>query len=156
MLPSTRTFDRSDLILAWLGRRKFRSAHEDLRNYHDAVYTAFTKAFGSDLGVPPVKSPIPDEDGLHGLLLQVAQAYEELRSPFSNYMCGTPEISAIYRKYGEPLEAAATSMRNLYMMMLLELVELIWVGDSPHRVSREDLEACGHPGWNAPVVADYW
>jgi hypothetical protein len=156
MHPSIRTFDRSDLILAWLGRRKYSSAHEDLRNYHDAVHAAFTKAFGIDLDLPPVKSPIPDEDGLHGLFLHVARAYEEVRSPFSNYMCGTREISGIYQKYSQPLETAAISIRNLHMMMLLELAELIWGSDSPHRVSRENLQASGHPGWNAPEPADYW
>ncbi len=156
-MPSlTRTFDRSDMILAWLATRTTRSAHEDLRNYHDAVHASFTKAFGIDLDVPPAKSPIPDEDGLHGLLLQIARAHEETRSPFSGYMCATREISGIYGKYSEPLEAAVMSMRNIHMKMLVDLVDLIWGCDARHRVDQEELVTCGHPGWNSPDPVGNW
>jgi hypothetical protein len=47
-------------------------------------------------------------------------------------------------------------MRNLHLMMMVELVERIWGGEVPHRVSKQELEACGHPGWNAPDPVDYW
>jgi hypothetical protein len=156
MPPTERTFDRSALILAWFSQREHRNAHEDLRSYHDAVNAAFTKAFGLNLDDAPEKSPIPDEDGLHGLFLGLARSYERIRSPFSSYLCGTPEISEMYQKYGEPLEKAAASTRNLHLMMMVELVERIWGGNVPHRVSQQELEACGHPGWNAPDPVDYW
>lgn len=104
----------------------------------------------------PEKSPIPDEDGLHGLFLEVAGSYERIHSPFSSYMCGTREISEMYQKYSNPLDKAASAMRNLHLMMMLELVERIWGGDMPHRVTQQELEACGHPGWNAPNPVDCW
>lgn len=36
------------------------------------------------------------------------------------------KISEIYQIYRDPLEKVETSMRNLHMMMLLELTEWIW------------------------------
>lgn len=153
---SERTYDRSALILAWLAARKYRNAHEDLHRYHDAAYEAFAKAFGTRLDVPPDDGPVPIDHGLHGLFLQVARSYEEIRSPFADYLCASREISEIYQKYREPLDKAAASMRDLYMMMLLELFERIWGGSAPHRVSQRELDGCGHPGINAPDPVDYW
>lgn len=158
MQLSEPTFDRSDLILAWLTRRRYRNAHEDLRSYHDAVATAFSKAFGIDLDTLPEREPSSEENGLHGLFLNIVDSYEDVRSPFSNYMCGTREISEMYQKYGEPLKAAGQSLKKLHLMLMVELVERIWGwgGDMPHRVSQQELDACGYPAGTAPDPVDYW
>lgn len=145
MPPTERTFDRYDLILAWLAQRQYRNAHKDLRAYHDAVNTAFAKGFGINVGLPPSKGTITeDDDGLHSFFVGVARSYEQVGSPFSSYLCGPRAISEMYQKYGEPFDNAAAAMRNLHLMMLVELVERIWGGGVPHRVSQSELAACGY------------
>lgn len=153
---SEHTFDRSALILAWLSLREHRNSHEDLRSYHDAVSKAFSEAFGIDLDVAPETCRIPDENGLHKLFLHAARSYETIRSPFSSFLCGTREISEMYQKYEEPLNHSAAAMRDLHLMMMLELIERIWNDDAPHTVVGKDLEACGHPGRSAPDPFDFW
>lgn len=153
---SERTFDRSDLILAWLSQRENCNAHEDLRTHHDRVFAAFSKAFGIQLEASPEKSQIMDEDGLHGLFIDTARSYEKLHSPFSSYLCGTPEISEMYHKHGELFNQAVASVRSLYLTMMTELIARIWGDDVPLNVRGTDLEACGHPGTSAPDPLDYW
>jgi hypothetical protein len=154
---SSSSFDSSDLVRAWLSQREYRNAHADLKAYHEAALEAFSKAFGICLEIPPEnKEGFPDENGLHGLFLQVVRSYESTLSPFASYMCGTQEISEMYQKYGEPLEAAAASLRALHLKMMVELVERIWGGDMPHRVSQQELHDCGYPSGTAPDPVDYW
>ena len=154
---SSRTFDISDLVRAWLSQREYRNAHADLKSYHKAVLAAFSKAFGIDLNTPPDnKEGFPDEDGLHGLFLKVAHSYESTRSPFSCYMEGTREIAQVYQRYGDLLEGAATSLRALHLRMMVDLAGQIWGVEKSLQISQEELEACGHPGWNAPDPLDYW
>lgn len=157
MLMPSRLFEISDFVRAWLSGREYRDAHVDLKSYHEAVLAAFSKAFGFDLNTPPdYKGGLPDEDSLHGLFLQVARAYECTHSPFSSYLCGTKEISAMYQKYGEPLEESANSLRALHLRMMKELVSQIWDVEESRLISQQDLEAAGHPGWDAPDSIDYW
>ena len=153
---SERTFDRSALILAWLSQREHSNAHGDLRSYHDTIFAAFSKAFGIQLEVSPVKGPMSDDGGLHRLLLDTARSCEKLGSPFSDYLCGTREISEMYQKYGEPFNQSVVSVRNLYLTMMVELIERIWGDDVPHEVVGKDLEACGHPVTNPPDPLDFW
>lgn len=156
MPPTDRSFNRTDLLLAWFSQRKYRAAHDDLRTYHDAKFAAFSKAFRVDLNASPDKDPFSDEDGLHGLLLNVAGSYEKIGSPFSGYLCGTRAISEMYQKFHEELDNAATVMRAVHINMMTELIEQIWGEDVPHRVDQKDIEAFGHPGWDAPDPIDYW
>lgn len=156
MSSTEKTYDRSDLILTWFQMRKYRTAHDDIRDFHSRAYVAFSKAFGIDLDVPPTNSPILDEDGLYGLFLSITSAYERVRSPFAAYMCGTKQISELYQKYKGAIERTESSMRKLHMKMLLDLVERIWGGEAPHQVSEEELNVSGHPRGSAPDPADYW
>src|ERR1035437_5591459 len=151
-----RPYDRSDLVSTWLEMRKYRNAHEDLRTYYVAAYSAFAKAFGIDLDVSPLKSPHPELDFFHRFFLQVAFAYGEVRTPFSNYLCATKEIVALYQKHKRALAKVESSTCKLYMKMLLEMVGLIWGGDAAMQVSWDELVACGHPEGNAPDPVDYW
>ncbi len=112
-------------------------------------------AFGIDLETPPESDEMTD-NGLHGLLLKIAQSYENIRSPFSGYLCGFREISLMSDEYGNQLEEAAESMRKLLLMLMVDLVERIW-GDSVSKVvSQKKLESCGHPGVSEPDPADYF
>lgn len=97
-----------------------------------------------------------DEDGLHGLFLNVADSYENIGSPFSGYLCGTRAISGMYQKNHEKLDDTATVMRALHITMMGELIEGIWGGEVPHRVDQKELDVCGHPSWDAPDALDYW
>lgn len=156
MQPTERTFDRSSLISAWFSQKKYRHAHQDLQSYHDAVYAALAKAFRINLDVAPGYSPIARQDRLYDLFLDVIDSYEKIHSPFSSYMCGTPEISEMYQKYGKSLDEAAMAICHIHMKLLIELVERIWGADVPHRVSQQELENFGHPGWDEPDPVDYW
>lgn len=157
MPPTERTFDRSALIRAWLSHREYRNAHVDLKSYHELALAAFSKAFGIDLDTPPAnKEGFPDENGLHGLFLQVVHAYENTVSPFSGYLEASKEISAVYQKYGESLTMAARSQRALHLKMMEDLVAQIWRVEESRQVSRQELEVCDHPGWDPPEPDDYW
>lgn len=70
MPPTERTFDRSDLILAWLAQTQYRNAHEDLRVYHDAANVAFGRAFGINVYLPPDNDTTADDEGFYGFLLK--------------------------------------------------------------------------------------
>jgi len=48
-----RRFNRGDLLHAWLEERKYRNAHENLRDYHGRAAKAYGTAFGIDLDHPP-------------------------------------------------------------------------------------------------------
>jgi hypothetical protein len=152
--PET-TFDRSALALKWFERKKH--GNKELLAYYDAVYAAYSKAFQIDLDVFPPRGHYPDEDGLEGLFRGVVQAYENARSPFAGYMCGTGEITDLYQRYGSSLDASITRLQHLHLMMLVELVERIWGGgDKPHHVTQADLDACGYPQSPAPDPFYFW
>lgn len=166
-----RTYDRGDLLRAWLRMREYRDAHEDLSSYFEARYRAFAGAFGVDLDVKPDPwtsparfprwledwlrengprypwiraghwQPEHENRSLQRLFDDVVSTLESRRGGV--WLETPPGIGAFHERFGERLVRAEQEALRTRLEELRELIECIWGLEPSVTVSDEDLRQQG-------------
>lgn len=172
------TFDRRDLLHAWLQGLALAHAHEDLSTYYRARSTAMQAAFGvcldkeSHFLSPPEPWPSWVDDSLaarwpehargdrrplHLLLRETAREYQSTASPFAGWIEVPHLIWVLSMRHGAEIHKAIDRLTSAHIALMLDLLELMWGLTDAHTVHADALKAHGFdPTALAPDPEDYW
>jgi hypothetical protein len=148
------SYDREDLLDAYLAARRWSNAHDDLRTYYGNRYEALAAAFSVDLD-HPLKTT--EASWLNGLFVVTREKYDLLTSPFAGYLEAPPPIIGLYSVHGERVRSDFDAVRASCFRLLVDIASEVWGLPADRMVTIEDAQRYGFdPTQAAPDPDDYW
>jgi len=164
-MTTRRTFDRGDLLDAYLKARHYAHAGGELVDYHGRRYAALADAFAARLDQPPKAhdfrpawfragdfSEFGDraydawsdaQEALLDLFEQSLARLEGVTSPFAGYLEAPIPVIAYHRRFAEEVAARCEGLRTVLRAMLDDLVQTIWDFPNDRYVDAEELRKHG-------------
>lgn len=157
--PKNRNYDYKALIKAYLDANRTSYIHEDFKKYYAGLFETLQKAFGLDF-----KDHSKNRDALVMLFWSTVSSYENIRSPWSNYLEGgliirkleqAGEGGEIVLTLSKKIEELHKKSKKAHWEMLDSLFQLIFGRVSKVVTSKELLEL-GFDDSKEPDFTDYY